>query len=164
LYSTVAKALVQKVFSHLMGLSKIDGKSLFAFAQYPYGIDPSSNAYPHEITTANDVETRIPKIRFDWNLGGQDEPNKRHLNTIRDYCILRGAVFHRPAASQLAVVTEDDLLGRIQDKYKYMRGEFGKAKKKQNQEDEAAFDESIEESSNRGQMKSRAKAVSINNP
>jgi hypothetical protein len=45
-------------------------------------------------------------------------------------------------------VTEDDLLGRIQDKYKYMRGEFEKAKKKQNQEDEAALDESIEESSN----------------
>jgi hypothetical protein len=61
-------------------------------------------------------------------------------------------------------VTEDDLLGRIQDKYKYMRGEFGKAKKKQNQEDEAALDESIEESSNRGHMKSRAKAVSINSP
>jgi hypothetical protein len=113
LYSTITKALVQKVFFHLIGLSKIDGKSLFAFAQYPYGIDPSSNAYPHKITTANNTETRIPKIRFDWNLGGHDEPNKKHLNTIEDYCILQGAVFHRPAASQLAVVTEDDLLGRV---------------------------------------------------
>ena len=101
--------------------------------QYPYGIDLSSNAYPHEITTANNVKTQwIPKIRFDWNLGGHDELNKKHLNTIRDYCILRGAVFHHPPASQLAVVMEDDLLGRIQDKYKYIRGEFGKAKKKQN--------------------------------
>jgi len=116
--------------------------------QYPYGIDPSSNAYPHEITTENNVKTQIQKIRFDWNLGGHDKPNKKHLNTIKDYCILRGAAFHHPAASQLAVVTEDDLLGRIQDKYKYMRGEFGKAKKKQNQEDEAALDESIEELSN----------------
>ena len=116
--------------------------------QYLYSIDLSSNAYPHKITTENNVETRIPKIRFDWNLQGHNELNKKHFNIIKDYCILRGVAFHHPATIQLAVVTEDDLLGRIQDKYKYMRGEFGKAKKKQNQEDEAALDESMEELSN----------------
>lgn len=143
-----------------MGLSKIDGKSLFTNAQYPYGIDPSSNAYPHEITTKNGVETRIEKIRFDWNLGPNDEPNKKNLITIKDYCVSRGAAFHSTATGELSVVTEDDLLGRVMDKYTYMKGEFAKAKKKSSQEEEAALDESLEELTNRGVMKSRAKAVS----
>ena len=45
-----------------MGLSKIDGKLLFTNAQYPYGIDPSSDAYPHEITTKSGVKICIKRI------------------------------------------------------------------------------------------------------
>ena len=100
-----------------MGLSKIDGKSLFANAQYPYGINPSSDTYPHEMTTKNGVDAQIKKIWFDWNLGPNDEPNKKHLTTIKDCCVLWGAAFHSAAAGEWLVVTEDNLLGRVMDKY-----------------------------------------------
>ena len=143
-----------------MGLSKIDGKLLFVNAQYPYGIDPSSDAYPHELATTNSVETWITKIRFDWNLGPNDEPNKMCLIAIKNYGILWGADFYRAAAGELLVVTEDDLLGRVMDKYSYMRAEFRKVKKKSIKEEEAANDESLEESSNHGIMKLREKMVS----
>ena len=58
------------------------------------------------------------------------------------------------------MVTEDDLLGRVMDKYTYMKGEFAKVKKKSVQEDEAALNKSLKESVNHGVMKSWAKAVS----
>ena len=51
---------------------------------------------------------------------------------------------------------ENDLLGRVMDKYTYMKGEFAK-KKKSLQEEEAALNESLKELTNCGVMKSWAK-------
>ena len=58
------------------------------------------------------------------------------------------------------MVMKDDFLGRVMDKYTYMKGEVAKAKKKSVQEEEAALYESLEESTNHGIMKSQAKVVS----
>ena len=58
-------------------------------------------------------------------------------------------------------MSEDDLLGRMMDKYVYMRAEFVKAKKKAAVEEEDE-DWTLEESSNWGVMKQRAKTVSGN--
>jgi len=45
------QALVTRAIGHLMGIgNKLDGKSLFVKAQYPFGIDPTSDAWPHKIT------------------------------------------------------------------------------------------------------------------
>lgn len=57
-------------------------------------------------------------------------------------------------AGELLVVMENDLLGRVMDKYTYMKEEFAKVKKKSLQEEEAALNESL---TNCGVMKSWAK-------
>jgi len=45
------QVLVMRVIGHLVGIgNKLDGKSLFVKARYPFGIDPTSDAWPHEIT------------------------------------------------------------------------------------------------------------------
>ena len=60
-------------------------------------------------------------------------------------------------AGELLVVMENDLLGRVMDKYIYMKEEFAKVKKKSLQEEEAALNESLKELTNCGVMKSWAK-------
>jgi hypothetical protein len=114
-----------------MGITKLDGMTLYNKAQFPYGIDATSDSYPHEITRDKDgEEIRINKIRFDWRLTADDAPNKQHITDILNFCVTRGPAFHTPAALELTHITDDDLRDRICVKYKYMKTEFNKMKKK----------------------------------
>lgn len=155
-----------------MGIgSKLDGKTLFVKAQYPFGIDPSTDAWPHEITKENGSDVKIILIRFNWALTADDEPNKCSLRSITNFCITSGPTFYTPAAGELSKVRFDDLLQRINTKYAYMRAEYNKVKKKEDLADRQAqvaqetLEDEVEQAAERdaayrSHMKSRVKAVS----
>jgi hypothetical protein len=168
------QALVTRVIGHLMGIgNKLDGKSLFVKARYPFGIDPTSDAWPHEITKEHGEDVKVNLIRFNWALSADDEPNKRSIRSITDFCISNGPSFYTPAAGELSKVRFDDLHQRICTKYTYMKSEYNKVKKRedlaqrQTQAALEALEDEVEEvaerdAAYRSQMKSRVKAVSEN--
>ena len=168
------QALVTRVIGHLMGIgNKLDGKSLFVKAQYPFNIDPTSDAWPHEITKEHGEDVKVNLIRFNWALSADDEPNKHSIRSITDFCISNGPSFYTPAAGKLSKVRFDDLHQRICMKYTYMKSEYNKVKKwedlaqQQTQVALEALADEVEEvaerdAANRSQMKSRVKAVSEN--
>jgi hypothetical protein len=93
-----------------MGIgNKLDGKSLFVKAQYPFGIDPTSDAWPHKITNKKGEDVRVNLIRFNWAITADDEPNKCFLRSIVDFCITNGPSFNTPVAGELSKGRFDDL-------------------------------------------------------
>lgn len=156
-----------------MGLgNKLDGKTLFAKARFPFGIDRTSQAWPHEMTTENGQQMAVKYIRFNWALTADEEPNKGYVRDITNFCVASGPSFYSPAATELSHLRRDDLVERIVTKYQYMRNEFNKIKKKEDaaeQQAEAALAAEREEEDEkndrdavyRSLMKSRVKAVSL---
>ena len=113
-----------------MGIgNKLDRKSLFVKVQYPFNIDPTSDAWPHEITKEHGEDVKVNLIRFNWALSADDEPNKHSIRSITDFCISNGPSFYTPAAGELSKVHFDDLHQRICMKYTYMKSEYNKVKK-----------------------------------
>jgi hypothetical protein len=166
------QALVTRAIGHLMGIgNKLDGKSLFVKARYPFGIDSTSDAWPHKITKERGEDVRVNLIRFNWAVTADDEPNKRFLRSITDFCVTNGPSFYTPAAGELSKVRFDDLHQRINTKYTYMKSEYNKVKKREDLAERQAqaaleaLEDEVEEvaerdAAYRSQMKSRVKAVS----
>jgi hypothetical protein len=104
------QVLVTRAIGHLTGIgNKLDGKSLFIKAQYPFGIDSTSDAWPHKITKEKGEDVRVNLIQFNWAITADYEPNKRFLRSIVDFCITNGPSFYTPVAGKPSKVHFDDL-------------------------------------------------------
>ncbi|KAJ7120567.1 hypothetical protein C8R43DRAFT_1136735 [Mycena crocata] len=114
------KDVVNKVFAHLMGVDKLNGKGL---PDYPYGI--GEDAWP------KDAQTQKPVLRFVWKNAYSDQKNKDGIEKVITYIKVQGTTLVPQVKDALGVITDAHLKEKVISKWKYMQSEWKKVRKEE---------------------------------
>ncbi|KAL6307605.1 hypothetical protein BKA93DRAFT_823337 [Sparassis latifolia] len=114
------KDAVNMAFKHLMGVPKIDSKSL---PFYPYQISREHELWP------KDPGTHQPLIRFMWKHSASQKTNAMGLRKVLETVRVLGAQWVPTCKKFLEDILDTDLETRIRSKYDYMAYEWRKINK-----------------------------------
>ncbi|KAK7687615.1 hypothetical protein QCA50_008829 [Cerrena zonata] len=112
--SRVVKTLVNKMFIHLLGISKLEKKYL---PDFPLDLDPKDEGWPKDPATSH------PYIRFDWaHPQKADAPvNRKAIDEILAFTRVHGSDEAPLAKQHLDAILNSDLRQRITIKFNNLR-------------------------------------------
>ncbi|KAG6908023.1 hypothetical protein DXG01_006442 [Tephrocybe rancida] len=118
------KDVVNKVFQHLMGIERLEAKTL---PSYPHGIDPANPQWPRDLVTSN------PLMWFDWKRSIRDATNESGIKKIYSHIVSSSTALVPEAKQALLDITKDDLVEKIRSKWSYMASQWKTREKSMNE-------------------------------
>ncbi|KAH0582447.1 hypothetical protein H2248_010388 [Termitomyces sp. 'cryptogamus'] len=119
------KDVVNKFFQHLMGIDKLDAKTL---PLYPHGIDRTNSDWLKDPATSN------PLLCFDWKKTHRQPPNQGQLRKVYKYIVANGVRLVPEAKESLVDITQDSLMDKLQSKWTYMATQWRNLQKAENEQ------------------------------
>ncbi|KAL1945551.1 hypothetical protein VTO73DRAFT_2402 [Trametes versicolor] len=115
--SVSMKLVINTAFKRLMGVTKLTGSAL---PPYPKGLSLVDPAWPQ------DSHSKKPLLRFEWDESEKTRINDEGLKMVLTWIQASGGTTVPRCQEDLADVLEFDLVGRIAQRWKYLRKEARK--------------------------------------